>query len=166
MVTIKKALLSDLPVVLSIIQHGREKMMASGNLHQWGSTHPADEQIRNDIEKGNSYLVISDEKTPIATFAFIKGIDPTYLKIDGEGWLNNEPYGTIHRIASVPNARGVLSAVVEYCFQKVKNIRIDTHEDNIIMRNALKKLGFTYCGIIHLENGDPRLAFQKTLTTI
>ena len=32
------------------------------------------------------------------------------------------------------------------------------------MRNGLKKLGFTYCGIIYLENGDPRLAFQKLLT--
>ena len=96
---IRKALLSDLPIVLSIIQYGREKMIASGNSHQWGSTHPSDEQIKTDIEKGNSYLVLSDDGSPIATFAFIQGTDPTYLKIEGEGWLNNEPYGTIHRIA-------------------------------------------------------------------
>ena len=145
---VRKALLSDLPIVLSIIQYGREKMIASGNSHQWGSTHPSDEQIKTDIEKGDSYLVLSDE---------------TYLKIEGEGWLNNEPYGTIHRVASVPNTHRVLSAVMEYCFQKVKNIRIDTHEENVIMRNALKKLGFTYCGIIYLENGEPRLAFQRTI---
>mgnify|MGYP003296922186 CR=1 FL=1 len=40
------------------------------------------------------------------------------------------------------------------------NIRIDTHHDNVVMQRLLKKLGFQYCGIIHLENGDPRLAFQ------
>ncbi len=111
---IRKALLSDLPIVLSIIQYGREKMIASGNSHQWGSTHPSDEQIKTDIEKGDSYLVLSGDGSPIATFAFIQGTDPTYLKIEGEGWLNNEPYGTIHRIASVPNVHGVLSTVMEY----------------------------------------------------
>ena len=31
------------------------------------------------------------------------------------------------------------------------------------MRKGLQKLGFTYCGVIHLENGEPRLAFQKTI---
>ena len=77
--------------------------------------------------------------------------------------MNNKPYGTIHRIASVPNVHGILSTAIEYCFKKVKDLRIDTHKENVIMRNGLKKLGFTYCGIIYLENGDPRLAFQKTI---
>ena len=163
MATIRKAILTDMPIVLSIIQHGREKMIASGNSHQWGKLHPSDEQIKMDIEKENSYLVLSDEGSPIATFAFIEGVDSTYLEIEGKGWLNNEHYGTIHRIASVPNVHGILSIVIEYCFQKVKNIRIDTHEDNFIMRKGLQKLGFTYCGVIHLENGEPRLAFQKTI---
>ena len=103
MVTIRKATLTDIPIVLSIIQHGREKMIASGNSHQWGRLHPSDEQIKMDIEKENSYLVLSDEGSPIATFAFIEGVDSTYLEIEGKGWLNNEHYGTIHRIASVPN---------------------------------------------------------------
>lgn len=163
MATIRKATLTDMPIVLSIIQHGREKMIASGNSHQWGKLHPSDEQIKMDIEKENSYLVLSDEGSPIATFAFIEGVDSTYLEIEGKGWLNNEHYGTIHRIASVPNVHGILSIVIEYCFQKVKNIRIDTHEENFIMRKGLQKLGFTYCGVIHLENGEPRLAFQKTI---
>ena len=29
------------------------------------------------------------------------------------------------------------------------------------MRSALEQLGFTYCGIIYLENGDTRVAYQK-----
>jgi hypothetical protein len=33
------------------------------------------------------------------------------------------------------------------------------------MRALLQKYGFTYCGIILLENGDPRLAYQRTMTS-
>ena len=47
MATIRKATLTDMPIVLSIIQYGREKMIASGNSHQWGKLHPSDEQIKN-----------------------------------------------------------------------------------------------------------------------
>ena len=117
MATIRKTILTDMPIVLSIIQYGREKMIASGNSHQWGKLHPSDEQIKMDIEKENSYLVLSDEGSPIATFAFIEGVDSTYLEIEGKGWLNNEHYGTIHRIASVPNVhcyRILLSEGKEY----------------------------------------------------
>ena len=32
------------------------------------------------------------------------------------------------------------------------------------MRTLLGKYGFTYCGIILLENGDQRLAYQRTNT--
>jgi hypothetical protein len=32
------------------------------------------------------------------------------------------------------------------------------------MRNDLLKNGFSYCGIIFLENGAERLAYQKVLT--
>lgn len=64
--------------------------------------YPPQTQLESDIEKGNCYLISTDDNRAIATFAFIKGVDPTYLKIEGEGWLNEEPYGTIHRVASAP----------------------------------------------------------------
>ena len=38
------------------------------------------------------------------------------------------------------------------------------HEDNIIMRKGLEKHGYQYCGIIHLLNGDERMAFQKNIS--
>ena len=39
--------------------------------------------------------------------------------------------------------------------------QIDTHKDNIPMQRVLLRNGFVYCGIIHLENGDERIAYQK-----
>jgi hypothetical protein len=40
-------------------------------------------------------------------------------------------------------------------------MRIDTHEDNMGMQQLLKKLGYSYCGVIFLGNEDKRLAFEK-----
>lgn len=147
--------------VLRLIDCGRQKMIDSGNLHQWTNGHPGKKQIESDIMNGNSYLIVADEEKPIATFAFIKGFDPTYARIEGGHWLNHEAYGTLHRVASIPGTKGIMDTIVDYCFRKVENIRIDTHQDNLPMQRALKRLGFAYCGIIYLENGDPRVAFQK-----
>lgn len=46
---------------------------------------------------------------------------------------------------------------------ETNNIRIDTHWDNKPMQGALAKAGFHYCGIIHLLDGDERLAYQKII---
>ena len=54
--------------------------------------------------------------------------------------------------------------VLDYAFSLTDTIRIDTHHDNRTMRTLLDKYSFTYCGIILLENGDPRLAYQRTNT--
>ena len=40
------------------------------------------------------------------------------------------------------------------------NIRIDTHRNNRIMQHCIDRYGFTCCGIICLESGDERLAYQ------
>ena len=71
------------------------------------------------------------------------------------------PYHVIHRIASVPNVHGVFKSIMDFCFSKERNIRIDTHRDNLIMQHNILKHGFTYCGIIYLASGDERLAYQK-----
>ena len=88
--------------------------------------------------------------------------EPTYATIyEGEWTDEQRPYYVIHRIASAEGSKGVLKAILQYCFQHTDNIRIDTHRDNVIMRHLLGKLGFTYCGIIYLANGDERLAYQR-----
>ncbi|WP_455539180.1 hypothetical protein [Terrisporobacter sp.] len=45
--------------------------------------------------------------------------------------------------------------------KKVHSIKIDTHEKNISMQNLLKKNNFEYCGIVYLEDGGKRVAFEK-----
>jgi len=77
-------------------------------------------------------------------------------------WLDDtQPYYVIHRVASLPDAHGVMHDLLGYCLKLTSNIRIDTHRDNHIMQHCLSKAGFTYCGIILLLDGDERLAYQK-----
>ena len=49
---------------------------------------------------------------------------------------------------------------MDWCVSKDRNLRIDTHRDNFIMRHNILKYGFRYCGIIFLESGDERIAYQ------
>jgi hypothetical protein len=100
----------------------------------------------------------------VAYFAFLPAPEPTYSTIYHGQWLDDTlPYHVIHRIASTPESHGILDALLDYCERQVDNIRIDTHEANIIMRKGLERHGYQYCGIIHLLNGDERLAFQKKI---
>ena len=62
-----------------------------------------------------------------------------------------------------PDAHGIFSSIMEFCFSHDTNIRIDTHRDNRITQHLIAKHGFTYCGVIYLLSGDERLAYQKVV---
>lgn len=159
--TILPATINDLPTVLAIYERARQYMRDTGNPNQWRNTNPTVEQTKKDIENGCLY-VVKDNDGIQGVFALIGGEDPTYTHIDGT-WLNNKPYVTIHRIASAGHKHGVLQTCVEYAETVCDNVRIDTHADNRVMQHLLGKLEFVHCGTIYLENGEPRLAYQKTL---
>ena len=136
-------------------------MRSSGNPNQWKPGYPTEEMIRKDIA-GEHGQVMEEDNRLVAYFAFIPSPEPTYAVIEGGSWLDDcLPYHVIHRIASFPDVHGVFRSIMDWCFARETNIRIDTHRDNIIMQHCLLSYGFRYCGIIHLLNGDERLAYQK-----
>lgn len=107
-------------------------------------------------------MVCNADNIAVATFAFVPGPEPTYSIINGGEWIDDtQEYYVIHRIASLPEDHGIIKTIMDYCFGITNNIRIDTHRDNRIMQHLMQKEGFTYCGIIYLDNGDERLAYQK-----
>ena len=166
---IRKTAMSDLDTVCDIYAGAREFMRKSGNPNQWKNTNPSREVIESDIIAGKSYVCIDSNKT-VAVFYFCIERDPTYGMING-AWLNDEPYGVVHRIArtagtdsaKTSEGSGIGAFCLNWCFEQCGNLRVDTHRDNAPMQNRLKSLGFTYCGIIWLENGEERLAYQKVL---
>ena len=159
MLKIRKSRKDDLERLAEIYAIARKNMKENGNPDQWKDYRPAMSTIEADIEKGNSYVITKNEKI-VGTFAYIRGVDPTYLEIDGH-WLNDDEYGTIHRIASSGEEKGVLKKAIDFALSQGVDIRIDTHEANRIMCHLLDKYGFVKCGIIITDDGTPRLAFQK-----
>ena len=146
--------------IMTVMDAAKKIMRKSGNMHQWGEGYPSESVITADMEKHGG-LVIEDDGKVVGYFAFLKSPEPTYTRIYEGKWLDDEkPYYVVHRIASYPGAHGIFSSIMDFCFSKDSNIRIDTHRDNHIMQHIIKKYGFTYCGIIHLASGDERLAYQ------
>ena len=89
------------------------------------------------------------------------GEDATYNVIEDGSWLSGDTYGTIHRVAGDGQVHGVLTMAVQFCEQKIKHLRIDTHNDNKIMQHVIEKNGFNRCGIIHVKDGSERIAYEK-----
>ena len=143
------------------MEAAKKIMRSSGNMHQWGEGYPSEAVILSDIEKNGGFVVEEDSKV-VAYFAFLPSPEPTYDHIYGGRWLDDvQPYHVIHRIASYPNVHGIFKSIMDFCFSRDANIRIDTHKDNTIMQHNIEKHGFTYCGIIYLSSGDERLAYQR-----
>lgn len=156
---------TDFSRVMEIYAHAREFMASTGNPRQWGNTNwPPAELIQRDIEQGKSYVCEHDARI-VGVFFYDcgKDIEPTYAAIEGGSWIGDDDYGVVHRIASDGSVKGVGAHCINWAFEQCGHLRIDTHPDNVVMRNLLAKLGFSPCGTIYVEeDDDPRIAFEKT----
>ena len=166
---IRKSTEKDLPRMMEIFAHAREFMAAHGNPLQWGELcWPPEALVRQDIASGNSY-VCEEEGRVVGTFFldFGKDVEPTYARIYEGKWMDDSPYGVVHRIASDGTLKGVGAFCLDWAYARCGHLRIDTHGDNTVMQNLLKKLGFVHCGTIYIEKDDyPRLAYEKTAGVI
>ena len=163
--TIRKGSPEDVEAVMEIYDSARNFMRKNGNLTQWINGYPSRELVLKDIREGNNYVCADKNNKIVMTFAFILGNDPTYDVIEGRGWLNDLPYGTIHRIGSNGEYGGMLRRCIGFCLSKVDNLRLDTHADNLPMQTATERLGFKKCGVIICQDGTPRIAYHLCKTT-
>lgn len=155
---IRKAKAKDLKAIYAILDNAKKIMDKDGNKNQWKDLNKVKEIVLKDVNNENFYLVEDNNKI-YGVFSFIIGDDPTYSYIKGK-WLNNDEYGTIHKIASSGEGKNIFSHIFKYCKSKIKNIKIDTHKDNARMKHLIEKTGFHFCGEIYLSDGDARLAYQ------
>lgn len=166
---IRKASIGDCDKVHRILQSGADFLHECG-VNQWTGGYPSYETVQNDIQNENCY-VIEKDGIIVCAFTAIYGADSTYEKIYDGSWLNNtDNYYTVHRIAVHSDYRGQSLAGMAYDYAEklcIKNnaisLRIDTHKDNKANLSAIEKYGFTYCGIIYTETGEPRVAYEKII---
>ena len=155
---IRPATEADLPALRPVFEAAKGIMRADGNLEQWAAPgFPGDARLLRDIARGGGFII--ERERIVAYFALLPSPEPTYDYIDG-AWLTDEPYGVIHRMASYPEEHGIFAAIIDFAAARFAHLRIDTHRDNRIMQHLIEKHGFTYCGVIWLEDGTDRLAYE------
>ncbi len=161
---------SNLEAIIEAIKSA-QKYLASLGIDQWQDGYPNEEVILKDINQNESYIVTNENDEVIGTTMFTTRPEPTYKVIDGN-WLTSDDavYGVIHRMAVNDKFRsiGFSKFVFDYFEKKliekgIGSMRIDTHEQNQVMQGIIKNRGYQYCGIIKLERGGTRLAFEKLL---
>ena len=122
--------------------------------------------IVQDIAQGKCHVCCVEEDNlerivGVFYYDFGHDIDATYRNITDGAWLSDAPYGVVHRIASDVSIKGVGTFCINWAFAQSGHLRIDPHGDNVVMQNLMRKLDFTQCGTIYLEDGEPRIGFQK-----
>ena len=166
---------TDIDTVMAIIEEARRTIAALG-IDQWQNGSPNRAMIEEDVALGQGYCVEGDG-TIIGTFALIPNGEPTYDRIYDGKWQTPDhktdgtvSYLAIHRVAISVACRGsgVSTAMIRYAEEYARirgktSLRIDTHRGNVVMRRMLEKHGFTHCGVIYLQNGDERVAYEKVL---
>ena len=160
----------DVPAMLEIVRDAVAYLALNG-VPQWQDGYPNEAVLRSDIEKGISYVIEDGGSVAAMTVVSFDG-DPCYLDIDG-AWLNDEPYGVVHRCAVSDKYRGqkfgdaIFDEAEKLCREKgIYNLRVDTHTDNRVMGSLLRKHGFTLCGVIEVDTATTdalRDAYQKIL---
>ena len=158
---IRPAELSELDHLMDLYDAGRRFMRRSGNENQWIKGYPERKMIEADIRLGRLFVAEEAGETA-AVFCFFYGedVEPTYRVIDG-AWTKDGPYGVIHRIASTGKFPGMVEFCADWCMEQCPSLKIDTHRDNAPMRRALDRSGFTFCGVIVIDDGSERVAYQK-----
>lgn len=159
---IRPARPEDLPVLLEIFAHARTFMAQTGNPTQWTSAYPGADLMRQEIERGVCY-VLEENARPEATFCYIPGPEPTYGEIYDGSWPDDAPYATIHRLASAGRVHGAAKMCIDWCAARGLPLRADTHADNHVMQHLLEKNGFMRCGTIFVAEGNPRIAYTRTV---
>ena len=148
---------NDIEAVAAIFTQAHA-FMREQNLPQWQGEYPNAEDVKADIEQGIGW-VLEDGKV-VAYAAVRLGVEPTYAVIEG-AWHSDAPYATLHRVAAAEYGKGYVGQVFQQASRMAEWLRIDTHEQNKPMRRAIEKFGFAECGVIYVEDGSPRIAYDK-----
>jgi Acetyltransferases len=168
-INLKKTTVADIEEIMQIIYQAQAFLKSNG-IDQWQNNYPNREIINQDIEMGYGYLLEENQKV-IANASLSFDEEVTYRKIYDGDWQNKtDNYAVVHRVAvkGEEKRKGtgslLLKRLEEICKEKKSvSIRLDTHKKNQAMQNLLKKNGYEYCGIIHLLDGNERMAFEKMI---
>lgn len=163
---LKIAKADHLQRIMELINDAKAYLKSCG-VDQWQNGYPDQHSIENDIRKGTGYLCIADEKIVGYVCIDFEG-EPAYETLCGK-WLSTQPYVVVHRLALDRHSRGKdlasqVFALAEVLAQKrnIHSFKVDTDNDNEIMKHLIEKNGFQYCGTICFDNSE-KIAYEKLI---
>jgi ribosomal protein S18 acetylase RimI-like enzyme len=151
--TIRLAILEDVPAIMQLIAAVVPIMQASGNF-QWDNTYPNTKVFENDIALNQLWVADVDGEIGGIT-AITTDQDKEYTEV---GWDINETAIVTHRLAVSVNHRrqGIAEALLKQAeivaqSRGIKILRIDTNSNNKATRLLFPKLGYEFAGEISLS---------------
>ncbi|QVK20172.1 GNAT family N-acetyltransferase [Mycoplasmatota bacterium] len=133
--------------------------MKEQNIPQWNLSYPRKEHYEKDIKNGT--LFVYEDDIILGVIAIAEQNDLPYEELSN--WTDEFSI-VIHRILVEPGlrrkgiARKLFNYAIDLSIEKgFTSIKIDTHAENYIMLNLLKKMGFEKVG--YLKSID-RVAFE------
>ena len=165
---IRHSTYNDIESIMNIIKQAQAYFKSKG-IDQWQNNYHNPSVIENDIQLNESYVILMNRKI-VGTYVLSYRVESTYDIIYDGSWLTLDKYAVIHRIAFDQSIKGqglsknVLDYIYTQCINnEIYSIKIDTHEDNSVMRKMVVSNGFIHCGTILLRDGNKRLAYEKPL---
>ena len=156
----------NIPRIMALIDQAKAFLKANG-VDQWQDGYPDRPCIEKDIEDKIGYLCLLGGK--IVGYLCIDFCgERAYDSINGR-WISDQPYVVVHRLAldNSVKGRGLTSCVLELVEdmarkRDVHSFKMDTDQDNDIMKHVLQKNGFSYCGTICFDNSE-KIAYEKLI---
>ena len=158
--------MTEIDRIMEIIDEAKQQMRREGK-NQWDEEYPVRQHIETDIDDGNAYVMVLEERI-VAYGAIVFTGEPAYNDMQGR-WLSEQPYVVLHRLAVTESAKG--HGIGRLFIQEVERLgssagvhsfKVDTNHDNTRMLRLLDKTGFTFCGQIFYPQG-ARMAYEKLL---
>lgn len=164
----RKSVKSDIKEIINIIKEA-QNYFKENEINQWQDGYPNEQSIMNDIEGGESYVLVKGNQIIATAYLSFKGESDYDVIYEGE-WISQGDYAVVHRVAVLSKIKGngvageLFKNIERVCLENnINNIKIDTHRENKSMQRFLNKNGFEYCGVIYLKDGEERIAFEKIL---
>ena len=163
-----KATETDVQELVGLYQRTADAMKAEG-LNQWNwGLYPTEEMIREDVTKGELYILRTDGALTAAV-ALTEEMDREY---DGVPWTGGIRPGCLHRLAVDPSTQGagIGGDVLDDAIQILRRggcdcVRCDTNVKNTRARRLYEKMGFRPCGPVFWDDtpGEEYIAMDKPL---
>lgn len=163
---------ADIPALMEMAADASAYLRAQG-VDQWQGDYPTPGIFEYDISLAQGWLFTCEGEA--AGYAAISmEPEPAYDEIDGAWLTESDDYAVVHRAMIAGKYRGgslaaeIFSLTEDLAagYGKI-SVRVDTHRDNGPMHGLIKKMGYTYCGVILVDEApdhEPRRdAFEKII---